>query len=216
MRIVAISDTHMEESKVQIPECDLLIHAGDFDLRTLDHLEQLNDWFYNQPAKKIVWIAGNHDFYCEKLDEYSINEIVNCATYLENNSVTINGIKIWGSPYSVIFHNWAFMLPDNELAKIWATIPKDTDIVITHGPSYGILDQVCFANGDFKENVGSISLREKIKEIQPTHFVCGHIHSARGIYQDAHTVYINASLMNDYYKLENEPIIIDYENENLY
>ena len=52
----------MLENKVQIPKCDILIHAGDFDIRTLDHLEQLNGWFYNQPAKYKIWIAGNHEF----------------------------------------------------------------------------------------------------------------------------------------------------------
>ena len=212
MKLCLISDSHAEESNIKIPECDLLICAEDYDIRTLDHLEQLNGWFYNQPAKKIVWIAGNHDFYCEKILKESINEIVNNAIYLENDSVTINGLKIWGSPYSVIFHNQAFMLPDNELAKIWAKIPSDTDIVITHGPPYGILDQVCVASGNFKENAGSPSLRNKIKEIKPKYFICGHIHSAYGTYTDENIIYINASLMNDNYDVINKPTIIDYEN----
>ena len=67
-----ISDTHLEESSVKIPKCDLLIHAGDADIRTLDHLEQLNGWFYNQPAKYKIYVAGNHDFYQEKLNYHSI------------------------------------------------------------------------------------------------------------------------------------------------
>lgn len=205
MKLVCISDTHMQESNVKIPPCDILIHAGDYDIRTLDHLEQLNAWFYNQPAKHKICIAGNHDFYFQKLHSNMIQDILNNTIYLENSSVTINGIKFWGSPYTHIFNQWAFMLPGDELKKIWEKIPDDIDVIITHGPPYGILDYVEFS----KQNVGCPHLRDRIKEIKPKYHICGHIHGSYGIYQDEYTTYVNASLMNEDYDLVNNPIILE-------
>ena len=205
MKIVAISDTHMQESSVKIPECDILIHAGDFDIRTLDHLEQVNAWFYNQPAKHKICIGGNHDFYLEKLNYNSICDILNSCHYLYNNSIEIEGLKIWGSPYSPIFHDWAFMLPENKLANIWAKIPNDTDVVVTHSPPFGILDLVDIGN----RHTGSFSLLERIKEIKPRLHIFGHIHESYGLYTDYKTDFINASQMTSTYKLENEPIVLE-------
>lgn len=211
IKIVTLADTHMEENKVEIPECDLLICAGDYDIRTFDHLEQLNNLFYiwKEKANHIIAIGGNHDFYLEKLNYHSACDILNCCTYLFNNSVEIKGLKIWGSPFSLPFYQWAFMKRETELAKIYAKIPNDTDIIISHSPPNGILDQVYYPNGTFKENTGSIALRDRIKEIKPKLVVCGHIHCARGIYQDEHTTYVNCSLMDDYYQLNNKPIVLE-------
>lgn len=204
MKIVFISDTHREENKVKIPECDILIHAGDFDIRDLEDLERLNGWFYNQPAKRIVWIGGNHDFYLEKISKESIQVIVNSAIYLENSSVIIEGLKIWGTPYSVQYENWAYMLNDNALREIWKMIPDDTDIVISHSPPHGILDLT-----DGGCNAGSLSLLNRIKEIKPKLHVFAHIHEGYGKYTDYVTDFINASQMSSTYDLENKPIILE-------
>ena len=205
MKIVCVADTHMEENKIDIPECDILIYAGDNDIRTLNHLEQLNRWFYNQSAKHKICVGGNHDFYLEKLNYHMVCDILNNCNYLFNNSIKVEGLKIWGSPYSPLFNDWAFMRPDHGLANIWAKIPEDTDIVVTHCPPYEILDKVEIGN----RNVGSFSLLERIKKIKPKLHVFGHIHECYGIYKDTNTIYVNASQMTSTYQLENETIVIE-------
>ena len=96
------------------------------------------------------------------------------------------------------------------MKKKWEQIPKDTDILLTHTPPYGILDNVLRANGDLGENVGCPHLRDKVKEIQVRLHVFGHIHAnGQQVYTDYKTNYINASLMNEAYELENKPIILE-------
>ena len=174
MKIIALSDTHGKESKIQTENCDILIHAGDCDINTLEDLERLNAWFGKQPAKKKIFVAGNHDFYCEKLQPEMIQEILNNAYYLMNHSIIINGLKIWGSPYSPKFGNWAFMATNDWLSDfIWSKIPKDVDILVTHSPAWGILDYT--KTGAY---VGCPGLRNKFKYISPMLHICGHIHES--------------------------------------
>jgi len=206
MKIVCIADTHMQESSVKIPECDILIHAGDCDIRTLDQLEKLNAWFYNQPAKYKIFVAGNHDFYLEKLNYHSVCDILNSCHYLFNNSIEINGLKIWGSPYSPKFNDWAFMMSSMNLSDfIWSKIPEDSDIIITHCPPWGIMDLTDIGN----YHTGCPGLSKKIKEIQPKLHIFGHIHEGYGKYTDYKTDFINASQMTSTYKLENKPIELE-------
>ncbi len=211
MKIVIVADTHTKRNQVIIPECDLLIHAGDFDCRSFFELLDINDWFGKQPARHKVTIMGNHDFYPERSDKKRTKEILSNVHYLENDSIEIEGIKIWGSPYTHIFNDWAFMKSSDKLKENWQQIPDDADIVITHGPAYGINDQLRKANGDLGMNLGCPHLRNKLKAIKPKYHICGHIHEAYGSYQEENTVYINASLMDEYYNLINEPVVINYQ-----
>lgn len=206
MKIVIISDTHTQEHKVNLPKGDILIHGGDFDIRTQEDLDWIINWFKSLDYKHIVWIAGNHDFFMEKLYKNNIQpEMQKNIYYLCNSSIEIEGIKIWGSPFTPVFNDWAFMGYVDNLKKIWNTIPRDTDIILTHGQPFGINDVV---NGISQ---GCPALRDKIKELKPKYYIGGHLHENYGIYQDENTTYINASLLDDYYNLVNEPVVIDYE-----
>lgn len=210
MKLVCIADTHWLEDKVNnIPDGDILIHAGDYDIRDLQRLEKINGWFGKLPHKHKICIAGNHDFYLEKLSKFSVKEIFTNVTYLHNDSIEIKGLKIWGSPYTPRFNDWAFMKFSPELKELWRDIPKDSDIVITHGPAYGINDQLRKANGDLGMSVGCNHLRDRLKEIKPRFHICGHIHEAYGVYQDENTSYINCSLVDNFYNLCNEPIVLE-------
>ena len=64
------------------------------------------------------------------------------VTMLYNESIELDcGIKIWGSPCTPEFNNWAFALKSEEASQqLYQTIPNDTNIVMTHGPPKGILD----------------------------------------------------------------------------
>ncbi len=206
-KIVIISDTHTFHKNVVLPEGDILIYAGDAEIRNDIELMFFINWFGTLNFQHIIWIGGNHDFYLEQL--YNNNIVPKMPFnihYLINNEITIEGIKFWGSPFSSQFGNWAFMEHLEELKPIWDKIPSDTDIIITHSPPFGINDQC--VNGI---SVGCPALRDKLKEIKPKYHICGHIHESRGVYQDKYTTYINASLLDEYYNMVNEPVVIEYE-----
>lgn len=201
---------HRAEHELKLPEGDILIHAGDFDINSPDDFNYAIKWMDKQPFKYKVLIGGNHDFYLEKLykTKARYEGFPKHFYYLCNEWVKIEGIKIWGSPFSPIFNDWAFMEDLATLKEAWDLIPSDTDIVVTHCPAFGINDQV---QPSFI-SVGCPALRDKLKSIKPKYHICGHIHEAYGVYQDEHTTYINASLLDEYYAMVNKPVEIEYEN----
>jgi Icc-related predicted phosphoesterase len=181
MKIFAISDTHGRHEQVQIPEgTDMLIHAGDFSnikSPSFNHNEVINFlmWLQQQPVKYKVIIAGNHDTSIESRlitkKDFKDKGII----YLEHESIEIEGIKIFGSPYTPEFHNWAFNRTRNKLGQIWESIPDDTDILITHGPPKGILDSAQRDNNNH-EHVGCSALLKRILKVEPKLHIMGHIH----------------------------------------
>ena len=118
-------------------------------------------------------------------------------------------VKIWGSPWQPEFYNWAFNLPRNgdELKAKWDMIPDDIDILITHGPAWGILDDV---EGRRGYHLGCELLAERIKQIKPKIHICGHIHSGYGHYYDGHTHYFNAAVLNERYLYSHMPWNVDW------
>lgn len=206
MRIVCISDTHTYHRKIQLPDGDVLIHAGDSTSRGYTHeLEALDKWFGTLPHKHKILIAGNHDFAFE-VDKFARNLITN-ATYLEDEELVIDGIKFWGSPWQPRFFNWAFNLDRGSPLKAkWDLIPQDTNVLITHGPPFGILDLT--ARG---EPVGCEALRPKVFSLPVLKLhVFGHIHESYGVNEQGGTKFVNASICTLGYKPTNAPIVIDF------
>lgn len=231
MKIVCISDTHSQHKKIDIPQGDILIHAGDFtNTGKFDEVESFANWFGNQPHKYKICIAGNHDisldvnfynthweeFHTEKTNTESVKQLLSSRgiLYLQDTYTIIENIKIYGSPYSLSSSTfWAFGLGyDLELETKWKEIPDDTDILITHTPPYGYLDYVERDIGGFlyKEHLGcDILLLDIVERINPRYHIFGHIHSGYGIVSKGNTTYINASLLNENYRIANKPIVID-------
>lgn len=83
-------------------------------------------------------------------------------------------------------------------------IPSDTDILITHGPPYGILDVL-----DSEKHVGDVDLLKRVKEIKPKVHISGHIHEAYGRKKIGDTLFINASVLNEYDQLVNTAQIFE-------
>src|SRR5262249_28918150 len=98
------------------------------------------------------------------------------------------GLKIYGSPWTPLFCDWAFMLPDADLASKWDKIPSGLDVLITHGPPFGILDWT-----NRKEHAGSATLINRVHEVKPRLHVFGHIHEAAGRTESNGTTFLNAS-----------------------
>lgn len=207
MKIVAISDTHCRHRNVKLPKGDMIIHAGDISYKgSFTEVADFLQWFSSLPFPHKIFIAGNHDFYFEKTPAATIlKAIPDGVTYLNDSGISINGIRIWGSPVTPWFYNWAFNRGRGAaISKHWALIPADTNLLITHGPAYGILDSVLNDT-----HAGDVNLLQQINVIKPAVHVCGHIHEAYGRLKRSGTTFINASVLNEKYELVNPPVVFE-------
>lgn len=206
MRVCCISDLHGQLPD-DVPECDLLLIAGDIAAQSRVNNERFlrrdfPNWLERQPAKEIVGIAGNHDFIAQLWPSVFRSLPWN---YLDNQAIEISGLKIAGSPWTPRFGDWAFMTEDNTLARIWNQMPDDIDILLTHGPPYGFYDLT--ADG---VHAGSLSLRERILQLKRLKLhAFGHIHEAYGMDMiSTGATIVNCSLLNERYELVNKPIVV--------
>jgi len=208
MKILLLSDTHGKHSQIEdLPQADILIHSGDLSGRGREHeINDFMDWFISLDYQYKVFIAGNHDFYYEGVTQDRIQKMLPDNTfYLRDSGITIEGIRIWGSPVTPTFFNWAFNKDrGDKINEHWKMIPQDTDILITHGPPYGILDRTSAGL-----NVGCEALLSVVKTIKPKYHLFGHIHEAYGIYDTPNTTYINGSILNEDYIRSNQPVLFD-------
>lgn len=209
MKIVCISDTHNKHREIEVPEGDILIHAGDFSGRgKADELRVFNHWLGELPHRHKIIIAGNHDFLFER-DPLLARSLISEAIYLENESVEIEGLRIYGSPATPWFFNWAFNYHRGpEIKAIWNRIPQAIDILITHGPAFGILDQL--ANG---KHAGCEMLARwfETRDPAPALHVFGHIHEAAGRIQKDQTTFINASQLDIRYRVQSNPQVFELQ-----
>jgi Icc-related predicted phosphoesterase len=166
------------------------------------------NWFKKQEHPHKIFIAGNHDFFFERENPAAIEEIIPAGVhYLQDSGVEINGYRIWGSPITPRFFNWAFNRNRGEpIKKHWQMIKEPIDLLVTHGPPFGILDQVTN-----EQNVGCKALLDRIRTIRPQVHVFGHIHESYGTTKSLGIRFINASLLNENYELTNRPIVFELE-----
>jgi predicted phosphohydrolase len=208
MRIVFISDSHGYHKQLHVPEGDMLVHTGDVSGRGMEsQVVDFLDWFAEQPHRHKIFIAGNHDFYFEQAPAEAVRAIIPAGVfYLQDSGIVVDGIRIWGSPASTWFYNWAFNIhPGTDMEKHWSAIPPDTDILLTHGPPLGIMDKIHSGI-----NIGCGALRKKVWEFQPRVHAFGHIHEGYGMLEDRATTFINSSVLTASYKLANEPVVFNW------
>jgi Icc-related predicted phosphoesterase len=208
-KIACFSDIHGQMSKkiagwaINNPG-DILVFAGDIQMNQTDDGKEFLAWTHSLPFESKVITFGNHDSNSELITEEARNykDIV----ILNHQSAVIAGIKIFASPYSLPFGSWWFMAPESELEKLYADIPEDTEILVTHGGAFEILDKT--VRGD---NTGSVALRDRINELPNLKYhVHGHIHENYGEQKENNVMHINCSVLNEAYKLKNNPIIFYY------
>lgn len=207
MRICAISDVHGKWNKLVIPETDLLISAGDYSFQGESHMvKDYHTWLNKQNAKYIISVQGNHETWVEKnWDEAKTIALTACPRvhFIDEGLVEIEGLKIYGSAITPWFHNWAWNRNRGEdIKRHWDRIPNDINVLITHGPAYGILDEVERYEGHI-EHVGCEELGLAIQRLKPQVHICGHIHKAHGYKRIGETDYYNVSICNEEYKAFN-------------
>jgi Icc-related predicted phosphoesterase len=206
MRLVLISDTHGQQERVQVPPGDVLIHAGDLTAHGwIEELPALNDFLGTLPHRHKIVIAGNHDF-CFEADLAACARLLTNAVYLQDEAITLDGVKFYGSPWQPWFFEWAFNLRRGpEIRAKWDLIPPDTDVLITHGPPFGRRDRN--AEG---ERVGCQDLWDVVQQVRPTLHVFGHIHEGYGLTAGTPTAFANASSCDLAYRPVNAPLVFDY------
>ena len=214
MKICFISDTHSHHREINVPkDIDLLVHCGDFStyIGEVNVLRDFNKWLGEIPLpidRKIV-IAGNHDTMFENNYNLSKLEIFN-ATYLQDEFVKVDGVKIYGSPWTPNFCSWAFMYERNSVQAYnkWRSIPEDIDVLVTHGPPYGILDAV----PDRHPSVGCEVLAERISQLKSLKVhAFGHIHNSFENSTQEHNgvIFVNASTFDeDHMPVQDKKVIV--------
>ena len=208
--IVSISDTHGLHRKVTLPDGDVLVHAGDFSAGSgsVRGLMDFNAWLGEIKSRfsKIIVVAGNHDMMLEEFPSTARHLFTNCI-YLENEEIVIDGVKFYGSPVTPWFHSWAFNVDRGDLiSKVWARIPDDTGVLITHGPPHGIMDVTPYGN----IHVGCEDLYDRIYLLpQLKLHIFGHIHDGHGTMMDGDVMFVNASICDEKYRATNQPIVVE-------
>lgn len=203
------SDIHGHYRDLEVPDSDILIFAGDCltDRDQHEDLANFSIWAKNLPNFVKIFVPGNHD---KVFQGNSLNQALYMLDsagihYLCDDYAYICGLNFYGMPWTPTFFNWAFMRPrqSEELSKVVNAIPEDTDILITHGPPYGIMDK----GRDF-DHVGCEILARKVQQLPKLKaHVFGHIHSGYGSLDPFH----NVSVVDEDYDLVNPVTVLEIE-----
>lgn len=205
-----ISDTHTYHELLQVPEVDIVIHSGDATIprdkyqNEREMFDFLN-WYSTLLIGYKVYVAGNHDISIErgliKRNDFEDRGII----YLENDYTDIDGLKIFGTPYTPTFGTgWAFNKSRDKMHQIWDNVDEDVDIIVSHGPPKTILDLSYNPVNDL-EFCGDLSFKKAcILKFKAKLVLFGHIHNCDNItnagtrqlsYSD--TIYSNGSVVTD-------------------
>lgn len=222
MKIVALSDTHGKHREItpaDVPEGDVLIHAGDFTKHgELHELEDFLDWFKDFSHEHKIFIAGNHDKCMQNHENEDlpintsmkerIDNLLNRywtehdIIYLHNSSKIIEGVRFYGSPYSNTLSGWAFNTSKQKNKDVWDLIFEDTDVLITHGPPHGENDYLHKEYG----RIGCEKLKEKREEVNDLKYhIYGHNHGSHGK-AEGKPWSINVSMLDDNYEYSDNPV----------
>jgi predicted phosphohydrolase len=206
LQVVFIADTHGLHERVEVPDGDILVHAGDICMHGgLEEIGPFVEWLGALPHRHKIVIAGNHDF-CFERNPQEAREMLSGCVYLQDSAADVEGIRFYGSPWQPWFHDWAFNLPrgGEELRARWEAIPADTDVVVTHGPPLGHGDLTTFG-----QQAGCAHLLERMEEVRPRVHCFGHIHEGYGTTQNENTQFVNASVCSFLYEPVNPAVVID-------
>ena len=213
-RMVVLSDTHLQQYDMKIPDGDILIHAGDFSMRAdIKDTFKFFEWMRDQPHKYKLIVPGNHDVYCAenmsqcKMLAYPM--IFDDAGVYDIGSYRFLLYSWTPAPHSQ--SRWKFHPEygdDEFFRRFWEFAPR-CDVLVTHGPPKGILDKVNRTYLGEDSNVGEWHMLKYIERNIPIVHVFGHIHEGYGEFSNGPTTFYNASNCNVDYKANNPITIID-------
>jgi hypothetical protein len=188
-------------------------------------LKDFFEWLEVQPARHIVVTMGNHERFFYKHYPQSLDWIPPTRAHiLIDKAIEIEGLKIYGSPWTPAFgFDWAYNACRDLveaahcfkpfIGDIWAKIPEDTNILITHGQPMGILDEALDMFGTGRMiHVGDAELLKRINSLSNLKIHAGgHLHRNGGqlFQQEDGKIFINASVCDENYKPVNKPVILE-------
>ena len=161
LEVYAFADTHGNHKKQKVPEnVDIAICAGDAveDNLVGDEYDDFIEWFASLSCKWKIFVPGNHELSFElgQADEIIQRMTDKGITVLQDAIEDCDGVIICS------------ISPNITIAK--EDIPTDIDLLVTHFPPYGILD----------EGMGSTEILNFVLHSQPKYHLFGHIHSTAG------------------------------------
>lgn len=238
MKIVAISDLHGylidPDALNKEGHFDVLCICGDIiPLNIQSKAEESNNWFNNEfvewcdkiDCDKIIFIAGNHDRYLEKMlikNEYNahiVSDYMNWSeklVFLHDSSYVYKDKWFYGTPWCPNLYMWAFYGDPKELKEKFSNIP-DCDVLISHTPGRHMFDTGTIMEYNRMEEVGSSELTEAVMNKKIGLWLCGHIHSGchtlntfeNSDYKCCGMKVANVSLLNESYSPSYSPLFIE-------
>lgn len=195
-----ISDTHNLHSDLRLEEgITTIIHSGDSTtskdpITNQKEFENFLLWYANIYVKNKVLIAGNHDWWA--LKKYNKDKVKDYGIiYLEDEEEYVDGMLIYGSPWTPNFNDWYFMKDRSKLGKVWSALYEGIDILVTHGPPKMILDLSHDRYGKL-EYCGDSALFKKVMQVEPKYHLFGHIHNSEGCYNQGFRKINNITFSN--------------------
>ncbi len=209
LRLVILSDTHELHREVEVPDGDILIHAGDFSMfsKSMASVKDFNLWLGELPHRHKIVVPGNHESFLEA--DPSKRSMLSNAAVLINESIEIEGLRIWGSPVTPLYSGAFGLSSQTDRRRLYAQIPTGTDIIISHGPPYSVLDR---ASGS-DEHAGDLELLEAVLRIRPRMFICGHVHQ-QGTSEVDGITFVNAALMGPDGDLAASPLVFEMTRQS--
>ena len=191
MRILIVSDIHGSKKAAEYAgekavelDTDLTVIAGDItDFEASEAGE-----IFSVLRGRIAAVPGNCDppEILDTMKEYGVID-------LHGKRASIDGLMFAGlgasnpMPFSTLF-----TYTEENIYMILDSIAKDTDILVTHTPPYGILDRTMFGH-----HGGSRSIRRIVEKYHPKVSIFGHIHESPGVERMNGGLFINPGPAKD-------------------
>ncbi|CAJ1347846.1 unnamed protein product [Effrenium voratum] len=179
VRLVFISDTHLQHRDLDLPGGDILVHCGDVllesraaNVRDLEILQDFQGWLQQLPHRHKLLVAGNHDGALQELGVQRVRQLLPACRYLQDEHISLEGLELYASPLSVGKSGNAAFQPQggyDEAAAVEA-VPEGLDLLITHGPA-----------GEGALGRASAPLEARLALVKPRAHVFGHYHLGHGI-----------------------------------
>ncbi len=193
MKFLVITDLHQNTSILDRINAEIAFSGAEFvlflgDVTDFGTGEQAAD-IISKIKSKVYVIPGN----CDQLD--MPEKIRGVAMDMHGNAVDVGGYRLVGLGGSniTIFHT-AFELEEDALYNGLKRNASKGMILMTHAPSYGILDEI--PSG---ANVGSPAIKRIVDEYEPILALSGHIHEAIGSKVVGKTTFVNPGPVKEGY-----------------